>query len=168
MRNQVVDLISKHFGRLTVISFAETYQGDARWLCRCDCGNECIVFAHNLKSGSTKSCGCLMVERVRKANTKHGDWTTPEWKAWSSARERCNNPKNKDWKNYGGRGITMNIDYADFLADVGRRPSPKHLLDRINNEKNYERGNLKWSTPKESSNNRRPMSINRLGQSIIR
>jgi hypothetical protein len=89
----------------------------------------------------------------------HGEsHKTPEWAAWVGMRMRCCNPKHKDWKNWGGRGITVCerwLKYENFLADVGRKPTSKHQLDRINNNGNYEPGNVKWSTQKEQMLTRR-------------
>lgn len=94
---------------------------------------------------------------------KHGDGgrktRSPEYRAWAHAIDRCYNPKDRGYKNYGARGIRMHVkwrnDFAAFLTYVGRKPSPAHFLDRINNNGNYEPGNCKWSTPLESGRNTR-------------
>ena len=84
---------------------------------------------------------------------------TPEYLAWNSMRHRCHNPRRKDFANYGGRGIVVcekwREDFSAFLKDVGKRPSRKHTLDRIRNDKNYEPGNVRWATRKDQARNRR-------------
>jgi hypothetical protein len=170
--NQIVDLSGHRFGRLLVLSFHDVHKGNSRWLGRCDCGTEQVFYAHNLKNGNAQSCGCLRIERIKQANTTHGESDkTTEYKSWTAARDRCRTPSNKDWKNYGGRGIKFSIiwdDYSVFLAELGRKPTPRHQLDRIDNSKGYEPGNCRWATAKEQAANRRLMSINRLGRPIHR
>jgi hypothetical protein len=82
----------------------------------------------------------------------------PEYGCWQAMRQRTGNPNNPSWEYYGGRGITMCEqwnDYEVFKADVGPRPSPKHTLDRIDPDGNYEPGNVRWATPWQQMNNRR-------------
>lgn len=88
----------------------------------------------------------------------HGDHGTPESKAWKAMRQRCRNPRCREWKFYGGRGIGICQewdDYPRFLADMGRRPSAKHSLDRIDNSRGYEPSNCRWATDTEQCRNRR-------------
>lgn len=156
-------MLGQVFGRLTV--FSEAYRGTgSRWFCRCECGNIKVVRATCLRFGSTRSCGCLQRELTRLRHTKHGASAggkmIPEWNSWKGAKHRCNDPKSKDRPAYGGRGIKMceqwEHSFTTFLADMGRKPSPSHSLDRINVNGNYEPGNCRWATPKEQSLNRRP------------
>jgi len=85
---------------------------------------------------------------------------SPEYKAWSSARQRCNNPKNPTYKDYGAKGVEHKISFIDFLLEVGKRPSPKHSIDRIDTFGNYEKGNLKWSLKTEQCQNQRHIITN--------
>jgi hypothetical protein len=155
--------IGEVVGRLTLLS--ETRKPGARgrfYNCRCECGREVLAYAGHLKAGSRKTCGC-----VRPAHRTHGMARTPEYKAWDGARARCTNPKNRKYPLYGGRGITMDPawlkSFAAFFAEVGLRPSPGHSLDRIDNDRGYEPGNVQWRTATEQNRNRRPMRPRTIG-----
>jgi hypothetical protein len=111
----------------------------------------------------TRSCGCLKrdlcAERISKIATKHGLIHSAEYGAWVAAKGRCLNPKNRAFKNYGGRGISIAPewvdDFAAFYSYLGPKPSPAHSLDRINNDRGYEPGNVRWATRVEQNRNRR-------------
>jgi hypothetical protein len=158
--SKVKELTGQKFGRLHVISIAG--RGTDRhvlWNCMCDCGTECIVSGSTLRSKFTKSCGCLSSEMVTKRNTIHGynvrDSVTPEYRAYANARQRCTNPKSVGYDYYGGRGIEFKFEsFEQFIAEVGNRPEGMSL-DRVDPDKNYEIGNVKWSTRKEQSINKR-------------
>ncbi|HEY1814872.1 MAG TPA: hypothetical protein VGG74_21140 [Kofleriaceae bacterium] len=121
------------------------------------------------KRTPTRSCGCLKRDadaRWIESNTKHGDAPhdgerSPEYSAWAAAIQRCTNPENQSFKNYGARGISVcarwlgNRGFTNFLADMGRRPSSKHSIDRINNDGNYEPSNCRWATAKQQARNKR-------------
>ncbi len=137
------------------------------WECLCDCGKIVVTESSSLINGNTKSCGCLQKEVAREsllATTKtHGDTvkgvTTSEYRAWQSMRQRCMNPNQHSFRLWGGRGITICdrwSDFSNFLSDMGRKPSPRHSIDRINNDGNYEPSNCRWATQKEQIANRRP------------
>lgn len=154
------DRTGVRYGRLVALSIIPGSRRGYRWLCRCDCGKETVVDGSHLTTGHTVSCGCLRTEQLRKRHTKHGHAgaeRTATYQSWASMRARCLNPDHHDYANYGGRGITVSdtwSDFAVFLADVGTRPRGTSI-DRIDNDGNYEPGNVKWSTRLEQNNNRR-------------
>ena len=133
------------------------------WSCRCDCGKKVKVKAFHLKSGHTKSCGCLRKEiaKIGKHKITHNMSKTPEYKAWNNMKNRCNNPNNKDYKDYGGRGIKVCDhwleSFENFYSDMGDKPFPKILysIDRVDNNGDYTPENCKRTTQKQQANNRR-------------
>ena len=168
-----IDLTGMRFGRLTVLQEGEKSGsgGQSRWICICDCGRITEPFGHNLRSGGTKSCGCLWFitakPKVRTCtNWKHGMCGTHIYKTWESAKSRCFNPKTPQYKNYGGRGIVMcdewKKSFQAFYDHVSLLPhfdEPGYTLDRIDNNKNYQPGNVRWATIKEQQNNKRKRGI---------
>lgn len=155
---KALDLSSEKFGRLTAIRRVESpKKGQAAWLCKCQCGNEIVVIASRLRFGNTKSCGCYQKDVVSSMFKKHGAKGTPEYGIWSLMRDRCNNPRNKSYKYYGGRGIKVCVrwnDFRNFILDMGHRPDEYHSLDRINSDSDYCSENCKWSTKKQQARNR--------------
>jgi hypothetical protein len=142
----LIDLIGKRFGRLRVIAYAQNH----KWSCVCNCGARVNVDGNHLRRGCTKSCGCL-----RK---KHGMSGSPEYKTWVNMKQRCFNPCNPAYENYGGRGIIVHeqwLNFEDYFADTGTRP-PGYSLDRIDNDGNYEPDNVRWTTSKQQRQNQRP------------
>lgn len=156
-----MNLTGRRRGRLLVYGLYGPHKASYRWLVRCDCGNWGTITRRNFQSGGTNSCGCLNREQKTNSRLIHGESSnrtaTTESRAYYSARVRCNTPSHPLYPNYGGRGIEFRFDsYADFLAAVGRKPSPDLSLDRIDNDGHYEKGNLRWATAKVQTNNRRP------------
>lgn len=127
------------------------------WLCQCDCGEEKVVFGPKLKDGRQKSCGCWRADHP--GGLIHGLAKTPEHRSYMYARTRCNNPNTKSYKYYGGRGIQFRFaSFEEFLAELGPKPSPRHSVDRINNNGHYEKGNVRWATAAEQNANKREKS----------
>lgn len=158
------DITGNVYGRLTVVSYAGQAHRTAaqKWNCLCQCGNKVAIASGSLKNGSTQSCGCLHKEATIKTHTTHGEASKPaggitsEYRIYCCAKGRCNNPTDHAFPNYGGRGIEFRFDsYKDFIGVVGRRPSTRHTLDRIDVNGHYEAGNLRWATWHQQGRNRR-------------
>lgn len=160
------------FGRWTVLAPAKRDKhGRKRFLCRCDCGVEKLVAGTYLRHGKSQSCGCLQRERAPGAPIKHGMAGTPEYRAWQQMRQRCSNRRHVEWRNYGGRGICVckewDQSFQAFYEHVGPRPSSQHSLDRIDNDGNYEPGNVRWATASEQRRNQRYMPTQREGRELV-
>ena len=164
--SKVVSLLGQKFDRLEVTKLIEkTSGGQLTWECKCDCGNTTKVLGKNLKRGATRSCGCLHREIATITHTKHGHskrgQVSRTYKSWRDMKERCNNPKNHAYKDYGGRGIQVcnswldeEVGFSNFLNDMGECPKGMSI-DRKNNNGNYEPDNCHYTTPRNQNNNRR-------------
>jgi hypothetical protein len=153
------------YGRLTVISEAERYhapcgQSPRQVVCRCECGQIVTVRTSSVRSGLTVSCGCAQREAAARSgrnSATHGMEGTPTYKAWSAMKERCLNPSHAFYRHYGGRGIAVCdkwLKFENFLEDMGERVDGL-TLDRIDNNGDYEPGNVRWATWSDQNCNRR-------------
>lgn len=169
------DITGQRFGRWIVVARGQrqtAHSGRWRltyWLCRCDCGAEKEVRAQQLIAGHSQSCGCLRQEFYDSLRI-HGETTrleggkrqsSAEYKVWQNMLNRCRNPKVRSYRSYGGRGITVCErwnSFEAFLADMGRRPSERHSLDRIDVNKGYFKTNCRWATADVQRINKRKIA----------
>jgi hypothetical protein len=153
------DLAERRFSRLSVLHKVGRKGGHPVWLCLCDCGKVSVCSSTALVSGQTTSCGCFQRQRCSEANGTHRGRGTCEYAIYKSMLNRCSNPNAEGYGYYGGRGIRVcdrwRSGFATFLEDMGKKPTPRHSIDRINVDGNYEPGNCRWATPKEQGANRR-------------
>lgn len=171
-----IDISGSRYGRLVAVQRVGTsVHGRSIWSFVCDCGNSYRGDPSAVKSGKAASCGCLRQEtgphtarkyadKIAASMTVHGHAKkrSTEYAIWTAMRQRCANPKNKDYSEYGGRGITVSTRwnrFEIFLQDMGPRPSDAHSLDRKNNSGPYSPDNCRWATHSQQANNRRPRRI---------
>lgn len=159
---KLLDLTGEQFGNWTVLYRDTTYKGAlAKWVCRCSCGKVKSVFACNLRHKNplkrSTSCGCC-----RKRTIRHGRTGTKEYNTWRNMNERCYNTRSEKYKNWGGRGIGVFDEWRssfeafyDYISKLPHFGEEGRTLDRIDNEGNYEPGNLRWATVHEQNMNRR-------------
>ena len=160
------NLAGRVFGQLRALGPVEIrrYVGATHviWLCQCKCGKQSKVAAGRLRSGQSRSCGCMKAQWCAEANLLHGHsrraekLSRPEYRIWCHMRARCLNETDHAFRLYGGRGIKICQrwdSFAAFYADMGPRPSPNHSIDRTNRDGDYEPSNCRWATISEQNNN---------------
>lgn len=174
--------IGHQFSRLIVVGYAGRHGPNKRtaMTCICSCGLYVDVWTLHLRSGNTQSCGCQQRDAVTAKNIAartHGETSDGRWtdlyRAWSNIKGRCHSPTHQAYKYYGARGIALWPawhDYETFRddveAEIGRRPSRSYSLDRIDNNKGYEPGNIRWATSLEQNQNQRNSRFHELGGEI--
>jgi len=164
MMGKALNLIRQRFGRLVALKPIEKRNGKIVWLCECDCGNFCKARSDSLMSKNTQSCGCLQKElAVQRGKNRftHNMSQTSIYKIWGAMIQRCENPNDRRFADYGGRGIKVCDhwhSFENFYADVGDRPEGMTLDRWPDNNGNYELDNFRWATPQEQILNSRPKS----------
>ncbi len=153
------DIAGKRFGRLTAVRpIGQNKYRAMIWLCSCDCGNNHTTTGSCLRSGESKSCGCLKADSLRAAHTTHGHSRSRTYISWQKMHERCTNHKRHRFEHYGGRGIKVCKHwekFENFLADMGERPPGTSIDRHPDNDGNYEPTNCRWATPKQQQENTR-------------
>lgn len=159
----LIDLMGQKFYKLTVVEFMGRKNLHSWYRCRCDCGGEAITTSNNLRRGTTLSCGCEQRIRAGKSKFKHGQSgakKTSEYNAWKGMKQRCYNINDKRYADWGGRGIKVCDrwleSFENFYTDMGKKPSPKHSLDRFpDTNGDYEPSNCRWGTDEQQRRNTR-------------
>lgn len=155
-----ITTIGKRFNRLTVIGLPIQLPGERiKVLCRCDCDKELYVNCLNLVHKNTKSCSCLMIDKLKQNVTKHGLSKSHAYNTWVGMKQRCYNKNNPSYPDYGQRGIIVCDEWINsfetFILDMGKKPSINHSIERVNNNLGYSKNNCIWATRKVQNSNKR-------------
>jgi len=156
-----IDLTGQRFEKLLVMKEhgVNTKRKRVTWECLCDCGNKCIVVGADLRNGNTHSCGCMSSRKtVGDRNRTHGMSKTPLYAVWCAMKERCSNPYNKSYKDYGARGITVCdkwLAFEGFYADMGDSYEKGLTIERADNGKGYSPDNCTWIPRYQQGSNTR-------------
>lgn len=154
-----IELTGERFSKLLVVEYSYSRNGKAYWKCVCQCGKEVIVEGFSLRSGHTKSCGCLRKIDGLEPRYRHGYINQRLYKIWSNMKTRCTNPNHPFYKDYGGRGITYCSDWDDFVLfkewAFANGYNDDLSIDRINVNGNYVPENCRWVDMKTQNRNRR-------------
>ena len=161
---KLINIVGKRYGRLVVIEKADSLNGHTRWLCKCDCGKECIVHGISLKTGNTTSCGCYKTENAKKLYSTVRQNNKRLYGVWNGIKQRCNNKNSKSYHNYGGRGIKMDEIWANsyeafyqWAMCSGYKDGLE--IDRIDNDGNYCESNCRFVSKEVQANNKRNIKL---------
>lgn len=165
------DITGNKYGKLTAVErLDKSSNRDYNWLCKCDCGKDHITTIGRLQSGHTTSCGCAVKEGAKKREKYHGMKDTLVYNSWRKIKERCFNEKDPMYQNYGAKGISMKKEWAEdfksFYNYIGDPPDDGkeyRSIDRIDNSKGYEDGNIRWATTTMQARNKTLSRVNTTG-----